>query len=235
MAALLVIGIGILAFLKPTGPEACAVHENPAPARDVSKIFSQPVFLVALLCAVATYGLMTFVMTGAPLAMKQNGHSEVEAVLGIRWHVLAMFGPSFITGILIVKFGKLPIIGAGLVLLMVCAGVALSGLALWNFWWALILLGIGWNFGFIGATALLNEAYCDNEKNKVQGLHDFILFSSVAAASLASGAMLHNFGWNGVVIVLFPVCGLAILSLIWLHVSNIRAQKLVTGNISEGL
>ncbi len=235
MAGLLVVGIGILAFLKPTDPEECLVHENAEPARHVSKIFSQPVFVVALLCAVATYGLMTFVMTGAPLAMQQNGHSEVEAVLGIRWHVLAMFGPSFITGVLIVKFGKLPVIGAGLVLLMVCAGVALSGLELWNFWWALILLGIGWNFGFIGATALLNEAYCDSERNKVQGLHDFILFSSVAASSLASGAMLHNFGWNGVVMVLFPVCGLAILSLIWLQISNMRVQKFSTENISEGL
>ncbi len=240
MTGLLVLGIGILTFLKPTGAETCQVHEHVEPVRHMAKIFGQPVFLVALFCAIATYGLMTFVMTGAPLAMQQNGHSEVEAVLGIRWHVLAMFGPSFVTGLLIVKFGKLPIIGIGLVLLMVCAVVALSGLALWHFWWALILLGIGWNFGFIGATALLNEAYCDQERNQVQGLHDFLLFSSVAIASLVSGAVLHNFGWSGVVMVLFPVCGLAILSLFWLKTGNRRKRencdnRQIKINISEGL
>ncbi len=230
MAGLLAIGIGILAFLKPTRIETCAVHPENEAVRAISTIFKQPVFLVALLCAVTSYAMMTFVMTGAPLAMKLNGHSEVEAVLGIRWHVLAMFGPSFMTGLLIVKFGKLPVIGTGLMLLMVCAAVALNGLQLWNFWGSLILLGIGWNFGFIGATTLLNEAYSDGEKNKVQGLHDLILFSSVAAASLASGAVLHNFGWNGVVLVLFPVCGFALLSLLWLAFNNTYR-----GNISEGL
>lgn len=221
MAGLLLVGIGILLFLKPVGrtpiPEEM-LSGRIRRARPVGEIIKQPVFIVALLCAVVSYALMTFMMTGAPLAMKHNGHTEAEAVLGIRWHVLAMFAPSFFTGALIVRFGKLPIIGAGLVLLIVCSGVALAGLELWNFWTSLILLGIGWNFAFIGATALLGEAYHAGEKNKVQGFHDFILFSFVATASLASGATLNSYGWNGLAWVLIPVSILATLSLLWLKI-----------------
>jgi len=218
MAGLLAVGIGVLLLLKPVGRSHISEEVITAPVRHVSEIVKQPVFIVALLCAVASYALMTFMMTGAPLAMKHHGHTEAQAVLGIRWHVLAMFGPSFFTGTLIVRFGKLPIIAVGLGLLIMCAAVALAGLELWNFWTSLILLGVGWNFGFIGATTLLGEAYTASEKNKVQGLHDFILFSLVAAASLASGATLNSFGWNGIALVLIPVSILAAFSLLWLKI-----------------
>jgi len=218
MAGLLAVGIGVLLFLKPVGRSHISEEVTFTPERRIGEIVKQPVFIVALLCAVASYALMTFMMTGAPLAMKHHGHTEAQAVLGIRWHVLAMFGPSFFTGALIVRFGKLPIIAVGLGLLIMCAAVALAGLELWNFWTSLILLGVGWNFGFIGATTLLGEAYTASEKNKVQGLHDFILFSLVAAASLASGATLNSFGWNGIALVLIPVSILAAFSLLWLKV-----------------
>ncbi len=218
MAGLLTVGIGVLLFLKPVGSSHISAEITSAHVRNISEIIKQPVFIVALLCAVASYALMTFMMTGAPLAMKHHGHSEAEAVLGIRWHVLAMFGPSFFTGALIVRFGKLPIIAAGLGLLIMCAGVALAGLELWNFWTSLILLGIGWNFGFIGATTLLGEAYHEGEKNKVQGLHDFILFTLVALASLASGVTLNSYGWSGIALVLIPVSILAAFSLLWLKI-----------------
>ncbi len=218
MAGLLLLGIGILLFLKPVGSAHMTEVVSPTVERRVGEIVKQPVFIVALLCAVATYALMTFMMTGAPLAMKHHGHTEAEAVLGIRWHVLAMFGPSFFTGALIVRFGKLPIMAIGLGLLILCAVVALSGLELWNFWTSLILLGVGWNFGFIGATALLGEAYSASEKNKIQGLHDFILFTLVALASLASGATLNSYGWSGIAIVLIPVSVLALFSLLWLKI-----------------
>ncbi|MEE9347662.1 MAG: MFS transporter [Robiginitomaculum sp.] len=218
MAGLLIVGIGVLTLLKPVGARGVEVESQGAgEARPSGEIIRQPVFIVALLCATASYALMTFMMTGAPLAMKHHGHSEAQAVLGIRWHVLAMYAPSFFTGALIVRFGKLPIIGAGLALLLICAGVALAGLELWNFWTSLILLGIGWNFGFIGSTALLGEAYSAAEKSRIQGLHDFILFSCVAAASLASGVTLSAYGWSGVAIVLIPVSIMAGLSLIWLR------------------
>jgi len=218
MAGLLLAGIGVLLCLKPVGRNYSVEGETSAHARPISEIVQQPVFIVALLCAVASYALMTFMMTGAPLAMKHHGHTEAEAVLGIRWHVLAMFGPSFFTGALIVRFGKLPIIAIGLVLLIVSSGFALAGLELWNFWTSLVFLGVGWNFGFIGATTLLGEAYHEAEKNKVQGLHDFILFTLVAAASLASGVTLNSYGWGGIALVIFPVSVLAALSLLWLKI-----------------
>ena len=117
-------------------------------------------------------------MTGAPLAMVGCGFSTDEATLGISWHVMAMFAPSFFTGRLIDRFGAERIVATGLLLLIGCAVVALSGIALWQFWTALILLGLGWNFGFIGATAMVADTYRPSEKAKVQGFHDFVLFGS---------------------------------------------------------
>ncbi len=168
-------------------------------------------------------------MTGAPLAMLHHGHSEHQAILGIQWHVMAMFAPSFITGNLIVRFGKIPVIATGLTLLLVCATVALSGLELWNFWTSLILLGVGWNFGFIGATALLGESYTLCEKNKVQGFHDTILFSFVAGAALLSGSTFSIYGWHGIALVLLPVASFALLSLLWLS-RHQQARLIPTDN-----
>ncbi len=223
MAGLLALAIIVLLFLKPVSASARQALKNDGnEGRPLPEIMRQPVFITALLCGVASFGLMSFMMTGAPLAMHQHGHSQTNAVLGIRWHVLAMYAPSFITGGLIVRFGKLPIIATGLSLLLLCAGVALSGLALWNFWTSLILLGIGWNFSFIGATALLGEAYNEAEKNRVQGMHDFILFSCVAIASLASGVVLNSFGWNGIAFVIIPFSLAAGLSLLWLSAKRRR-------------
>ena len=182
-----------------------------APARPLMEIVSQPRFAVALGCGVASYALMTFVMTGAPLAMVGCGFSPDEATLGISWHVMAMFGPSFFTGRLIQRFGIERILTLGLLLLTGCAVVALSGIALWQFWTALILLGLGWNFGFIGATAMVAGSYRRSEKGKVQGLHDFVLFSSVALASLMSGAVYNKFGWEMLNWAVFPVTLLACL------------------------
>lgn len=221
-AGLLVIGIFILMFLKRLPKEAAEIHKASPSERPLRVIMQQPKFIVALFCAVSSYGLMTFMMTGAPLAITHNGHSQADAIIGIQWHVMAMFAPSFFTGILIVKFGKTPIIACGLSLLILCAVIALSGTALWNFWTSLVLLGLGWNFGFIGATALLAECHSELEKNKIQGIHDFILFSFVASASLLSGTILHFFGWAGVAWILVPVSTISLFSLLWL---NIQGKK----------
>ncbi len=118
---------------------------------------------------------------------------------------MAMFAPSFFTGRLIHRFGVETIVALGLVLLLGCAVVALSGIALWQFWTALILLGLGWNFAFIGATAMVSETYRTSEKGKVQGLHDFILFGSVAFASLMSGAVYNAWGWDMLNWIVFPI------------------------------
>ena len=169
--------------------------------------------------------LMSLVMTGAPLAMVGCGYSVSEATLGIQWHVLAMFAPSFFTGNLIARFGREKMVAAGLVILIGCAFVALSGIQLWNFWLSLILLGLGWNLGFIGATAMVTDCYRPEEKNKVQGFHDSVLFGSVAAASLLSGKIFHDWGWDALNWMILPVTALCLLALALL--SRVRHQVLV--------
>ena len=191
--------------------------------RPLSEIVAQPRFIVALGCAVGSYALMSFVMTGAPLAMVGCGHSTDDAMLGISWHVMAMFGPSFFTGRLIAHFGKERIVALGLLLLVCCAIVALSGLALWQFWTSLILLGLGWNFSFIGATAMVAETYTDSEKGKVQGMHDFILFGSVAFASLMSGNVYNAWGWDMLNWVVFPIVAICLAALAVLALRTRRA------------
>jgi len=207
------IGAIILSFLR-TQPEGTHVDAAAsAPARPLPEIIAQPRFLVAIGCAVGSYALMSFVMTGAPLAMVGCGLSPDDATLGISWHVMAMFAPSFFTGRLIHRFGVETIVATGLILLIGCAVVALSGLALWQFWTALILLGLGWNFGFIGATAMVAETYGPSEKGKVQGFHDFVLFGSVAFASLMSGAVYNSFGWDMLNWIVFPVTAICLVAL----------------------
>jgi len=222
--ALAAVGAVILSFLRV----GSVSHSHAAAGdtgRPLTRIIAQPRFIVALLCGVGSYTLMTFVMTGAPLAMVGCGFSPDEATLGISWHVMAMFGPSFFTGRLIQRFGAATIVSIGFVLLIGCALVALSGIELWQFWTALILLGLGWNFGFIGATALVAECYEPAEKGKVQGFHDFVLFSSVAFASLMSGRVYNAHGWEMLNWVVFPVTVICLGALGWLLMFS-RRRKL---------
>ncbi|WP_370193024.1 MULTISPECIES: MFS transporter [Aurantimonas] len=198
-------GAAILSFLRiPDSPD----EGHPAdllPARPLATVVAQPRFLAGLCCGVGSFAMMSFVMTGAPLAMVGCGLSKDISTLGIQWHVLAMFGPSFFTGRLIQRFGKERIVATGLLLLAASAAVSLSGLAVWQFWTGLILLGLGWNFGFIGSTAIVAETYRPSEKNKTQGLHDFVLFSSVSLASFLSGRTFVAAGWETMNMVVFPV------------------------------
>ncbi|MDX8452570.1 MFS transporter [Mesorhizobium sp. VK9D] len=206
-------GALILSFLSVSSRTSAVAETAASDARPLAEIVTQPRFVAALFCTVGSYALMSFVMTGAPLAMVGCGLSEDNATLGISWHVMAMFGPSFFTGSLIHRFGAERIVAAGLVLLIGCAAVALSGLALWQFWTALILLGLGWNFGFIGATAMVASSYRPSEKSKVQGFHDFVLFGSVAFASLMSGAIYNAWGWTMLNWIVFPVVLLCFVAL----------------------
>ncbi len=135
---------------------------------------------------------------------------------------MAMFAPSFFTGHLISKFGKEAVVATGLVILMACGIVALAGLDLMHFWGSLILLGLGWNFGFIGATSMVTDTYEPEEKNKAQGANDFIIFGSVAFASLMSGQTLNAYGWDFLNWIIFPVAGLALASLLWLKWKDAR-------------
>ncbi len=216
VSLLLLMSMAVLAFLNTSKSIIEVSTEKSAPPRPLTQIMAQPRFKVAVLCGTLTYALMSLVMTGAPLAMVHHGMSLDEASLGIQWHVLAMFGPSFFTGNLIARFGKEKIVASGMVILIGCALVALSGVELMNFWITLILLGIGWNFGFIGATSMITDTYTPSEKNKAQGANDLILFSTVAFASLMSGYVFNHYGWDALVYVIFPVVALALAALAWL-------------------
>lgn len=186
--------------------------------RTLKEIASQPRFILAVTAGVVSYALMSFVMTAAPVAMVGCGHTVGEAALGIQWHVLSMFAPSFVTGRLIQRFGVIPITALGLLLLAASGVVGLSGLGLEQFWIALILLGVGWNFGFIGATTMVTQCHRPEEKNRVQALNDFLVFGSVAISSFASGKLLSVAGWEIINWLIFPCVVVVLLLMIW--VSN---------------
>ncbi|MDI6027542.1 MFS transporter [Corticibacterium sp. UT-5YL-CI-8] len=215
IVGLAAVGAIILSFLRVHEPirsdSTVSLQKN-----SLWTVVRRPKFAAALICAVCTYMLMSFVMTGAPLAMVGCGFSVDQATLGISWHVMAMFGPSFFTGRIIQHFGAERVVAAGIFLLIVCALVALSGIQLWQFWTSLILLGLGWNFGFIGATAIVASSYRPEEKAKAQGFHDFVLFGSVAFASLMSGIVYNAYGWEMLNWIVFPVCAICLGALAWL-------------------
>ena len=212
----------ILGFLKL--PELHDKHSKTLQsARPLSEIVTRQRFMTGMYCGIASYALMTFMMTGAPLAMVIGcGFSSDQSTLGIQFHVLAMFAPSFFTGRLVARFGAEKIVATGLVILMICAIIAHMGIELWNFWGALVLLGAGWNFGFIGATAIIAQSYRPNEADKVQGFHDIILFSTVALSSFASGQVFSHYGWDAMIL---PVWPLAILGLILLFFLGRAKQR----------
>jgi MFS family permease len=210
--ALALAGAVILLFLDIPHVKAPAGHPS---GRPILEIVGRPDFLVAVGCAACAYALMSFVMTAAPLAMVLHHHHRDAAVLGIQWHALAMFAPSFFTGSLIQRFGAQRIVATGLLLLVACALTALAGVSVGHFWAALILLGLGWNFAFIGGTALLTETYRPEEKEKVQAFNDFLVFGLVAVASFSSGEILLVAGWNVVNIVVLPVAAICLAALFW--------------------
>jgi len=196
-------------------------RENPAhhsePARPLRIILCQPRLIIAMACGMLSYAMMNLVMTAAPLAMVRDGHTVNQAAFAIQWHVLGMFVPSFFTGTLIARYGKETIISVGMGLLALCGVVALMGAHLQNYIGALMLLGLGWNFSFIGATTMVTECYHAGEKAKVQGLNDFLVFSTVAVASLSSGKLLHIAGWQTINMALFPLVLLALALVAWLR------------------
>ncbi|MCQ1850278.1 MFS transporter [Neorhizobium galegae] len=196
-----------LVMLSPLKlPQMSGGQTASVPARPLGEIVVTQRFLTGMICGISSYALMTFMMTGAPLAMVIGcGFPSEMATLGIQWHVLAMFAPSFFTGMLISRFGVEKIVAAGLVILMGCAVIAHMGIELWNFWGALVLLGIGWNFAFIGSTAIVASSYRPHEADKVQGFHDIILFTTVALSSFSSGKVFTAYGWSFMNLIIWPV------------------------------
>ena len=202
----------VLQFVRlPQG--RAVVH---AASRPIWEIVRQPRFVVAAACGMASYGMMNMVMTSAPLAMIDCGHSVTDATLGIQWHVMAMYGPSFFTGTLIARYGVERIAGLGLALIAITAVVAISGVTVGHFWIALSLLGMGWNFAFIGATTMVTQCHRAHERTQVQSFNDFLIFGSMAAASFSSGQMLVYFGWQAINELIFPVILTVFALLAWL-------------------
>ena len=214
LAALALAALPVLMMLRaPPAPTADA--PPPAAGRPLGEIMRQPRFLLAVGAGVVSYGLMSFVMTATPIAMVGCGHTVGEAALGIQWHVLAMFGPSFVTGRLIARFGKERVTAVGLLLIAASGAVALSGLSLAHFWIALILLGVGWNFGFIGATAMVTDCHTAEERTRVQGANDFLVFGTTATASFSAGGLLSTAGWEMINWLVFPAVAVVLVPLLW--------------------
>jgi MFS family permease len=206
--------LGAVALLPLDIPRV-KIEAGRASGRPLGTIVRQPSFLIALACATSSFAVMSFIMTAAPIAMVMHHHHRDDAVLGIQWHVLAMFAPSFFTGSLISRFGSERIVVAGLGLLIACALTGLAGVSVGHFWLALILLGIGWNFGFIGATTLVTETYRPEEKEKVQALNDFLIFGVVALVSFSAGEVLTTGGWDTLNIIALPVAFACLAALFW--------------------
>jgi len=225
------VGMFLFLLLDLPDKEHNPGENNPATGRSKMELLRSPKILVAVICAMVSYSLMNLVMTSTPLAVIGCGFTGNNANDIVSAHVLAMFIPSFFTGHLIVRFGATRIIAAGLIILALAGVTALSGITLGNFFVALILLGIGWNFGFVGATSLLATAHAPHERGRAQGLNDTIMFGCVTMASLASGGLMNcsggtpTDGWHAVNYAMVPFLILAGCALIWLTLKDTRNEK----------
>jgi MFS family permease len=220
-AVVALVAMAILAGVDAPKPAAADLHGG----RPLLEIVRQPRFIAAALCGVICYPIMNLVMTSAPLAMKICGLTVSDSNFGIQWHMVAMYGPSFFTGSLIARFGAPVMVALGLALEGVAATIGLTGITAPHFWATLMVLGVGWNFGFIGASALVLETHLPQEKNKVQAFNDFLIFGVMAIGSFSSGQLLANFGWNAVNMVVFPPVLLGLVVLALASFAKRRAQR----------
>jgi len=207
------ITLVLLAYIRIPPPSAAERHE---PVRPLRSIMAQPAFIVAVTGSALGYGVMNLLMTATPLAMGLCGHPYGAAALVIQWHVIGMFAPAFFTGSLIRRFGVLRIMLAGVALEALCVGVALSGVLVANFWWALLLLGVGWNFLYVGGTTLLTDCYRPSEKAKAQGMHDFLVFLTTATSSFSSGLLMNRNGWEMLNYAALPILAVIGAAISWL-------------------
>ena len=212
MVVICALAIGVMGFVDIPRREESAAS---GAARPLPEILKQPRLLVAMIAATLSYGMMNLVMTAAPIAMIDCGFTTSNAAWVIQWHVLAMFVPSFFTGQIIARVGAEKVCATGLILLGCAATAGLLGISFGNFAVNLILLGLGWNFGFIGGTTLLTDCYRPSEREKIQGLNDFAVFGTVAVGSLISGKLLDWFGWSSVNLAVFPIGAVALSLILW--------------------
>ena len=214
----------LLSRMNLPAPSAVEISGQQRPVKEIIK---QPVFIVAVVSAMIAYGVMTFLMTATPLAMKGHGFDFGQTAFIIQWHIVGMFAPSFFTGAIIQRIGVLTV--------MLLGAVAYVGVVMLNFqpqtmlvyWLALVLLGIGWNFMFIGATTLLHDAWRPAEKGKVQGINDTLVFSAATVAAMSSGILYANMGWESMNLFTLPLTAIAASLIIYLMMTRKRSSPLV--------
>lgn len=212
LSGVMLLSFFTVLFLDIPRPAA----ESRGDGRPISAIARQPVFIVAAIGGMFGYGVMALVMSATPLAMQAHDYPFADTAFVIQWHVLGMFAPSFFTGNLIRRAGVLRVMLAGAVLNAACVAVNLSGTSVWHYAIALTLVGVGWNFLFIGATTLLTEAYAPEEKARTQALNEFLVLTTVSLAVLFSGRLQHQLGWRAVNLGVLPLIAVTILAVAWL-------------------
>lgn len=216
-AAVAALAFGTLVLIQFAALPAPLSPKERGAGRPLAEIVRQPALIVAVLCAMVAYGAMNLVMVSTPLAMVACAHPFETAAFVIQWHVVGMYAPSFVTGHIIHRVGAERVIAVGGVLVLGCVVVNLTGVEVLQFWGALVLLGIGWNFMFVGGTTLLTETYRIEEQARVQAFNEFMVFGTTAVTALASGAIFTTFGWQAVNIgIVVPVL-VATLAPLWLH------------------
>jgi len=220
--ALIVFALITLALLAQVRIPAPGPAEQTATGRPMAVIAAQPKFIVAVLAAAIGYGVMNFLMTSTPIAMGVCGHPYSDAAFVISSHVVAMFAPSFFTGALIRRVGVPAVLFAGVALNAASIAVALSGVSVPQFWWSLVMLGVGWNFLYIGGTTLLTETYRYEERAKAQGANDFTIFAVMAVSSFTSGVTVTSAGWEKVNLYALPLLGVVAVAILWLALRGRR-------------
>jgi MFS family permease len=213
--ALILVALGAIALLRFIRIPTPSAAERAASGRPLAEIATQPKFIIAVLSAAIGYGVMNFLMTSTPIAMQICGHPYGAAAFVISSHVIGMFAPSFITGALIRRFGTIRVMLTGALLNLLTVGIALNGITVGHFWWALFLLGVGWNFLYTGATTLLTETYRPEERAKAQGANDQVIFLVMLVSSFTSGATVTTAGWARVNLFALVLVVLVTAALAW--------------------
>jgi hypothetical protein len=222
--ALIGIAIGTMLLLRLVRIPTPSAAERSAAGRPLREIAAQPKFIVAVLAGAIGYGVMNFLMTSTPIAMQVCGHPYGDAAFVISSHIIGMFAPSFVSGPLIRRVGALPVMFAGALLNFVAIGIALSGVAVAQFWWSLVILGVGWNFLYISGTTLLTETYRPEERARAQGTNEQAIFTMMAISSLTSGLTVTTAGWERVNLFALPLVALVAIAIVWFALRE-RARR----------
>lgn len=214
--SLIVLALISIAILRRIDLPAPTSEERHGPSRPLRAIVAQPAFVVAALGAVTAYGVMNLLMAATPLAMQMCNHSYNAAMLVIEWHIIAMFAPAFGTGWLIGRIGTLPVMFLGVLLKVAAIVIAVSSVTMTAFWLSMVLVGVGWCFLFVGGTTLLTETYQPAEKAKTQGFNDLLIYATMGATSLTSGAILYKYSWNALNASALPLLAITAVAILWL-------------------